>query len=725
MSIIEGDSNEPKLPPLYKSLIFTGDPQIKTESLKIALLKELPHVHIFKTYVGRDIAPILLQKFLETPDHIPSLHSAFINDKTPDFIFLEVTSITILAKLFPNAIFETVQSPSFISNFCNIGRFSPQSFCGHLFARVNIPPYINEPAEILDINYSQKVVIAKLIPLVKTINVNNQVEYELRLFDPEQYVYSRTQPKPMRVQINYKGDGSSFVEGFYYNDCKYVDGFLIEEISINQIITWSNPLEEDDIHVFITPYELHSFDEEQKKREAEVSLEIDKHKEKKKILSQQFNFKIPKFDIDETTSSIERKVNKFKMSTSKEQNDNHPHISQSSSLSKINEYALHSSQNQDTTTTQPQQIMQIQTPIHSLQNKLNEQYTNILDAFPLIPPGLPSDNKLISMDIESLQYLIKQQKEKLRISKLRYENLYELLQQCPESNETVMSKTKRSFAELREKIKAESDVTAETVHHFLITINDLKAIIEDKSNGTPYEEIQKNLSIQKEKQQIYDKQKKSQIQKNEIRKEQTPLKKTEQNKQIGALILVNDNPNSNIEVGDFVAIKQAMDNIKGTAFSVQDYEIESQGGPKSETFLTILTSPFNIFLQKDNIQLLQSTSMSSYCPFIFDEYDIVQNNQYGTCIVTNCSYKSKKITLLSTDNRTHKVLYESIKPGKSDSSVYDISNQKILPGDSVLDTTNSNQKGTILATTQGKAFVLYDDNKIICTRGSNLSLYDQ
>ena len=720
MSLIEGESNEPKLPPLYNSLIFTGDPQIKTESLKIALLKELPHVHIFKTYVGRDLAPVLLQKFLETPDHIPSLFSAFINEKTPDFIFLEVTNIVILAKLFPNAIFETVQSPSFISNFCNIGRFTPQSFCGHLFARVNKPPYSNEPAEILDINYSQKIVIVKLIPIVKVANNDNPDEFELRLFDPEQYLSAKNPPTPIKVRINYKGDDSSFVNGFSYNDCKYVNGFLIDEIPISQMITWSNQLEEDEIHVFISPYEKHSYNEQQKKREMEMTIESQNTRKKEKELSKQFNFKIPKFDADETPASIARKISKSKSRTklneAREQNEAHSHAIQSSNMPKTGE--THSSQNQDSS----QPIIQIQFPYHSLINKLQEQFMNILNAFPLPNISLPSDNKLLLLDVVTLQSLLNEHKEKLRILKIRYESLYELFQQFPESNETVMSKARRTFIELRDQVDSQKNITAETIHAALLSINDIKSIIDDKKQEMPFDEMQKKFQHNKDKQNMYDKITKQQSNKDTTSKQDQLNKKADQNKQISSTFVVTDNPSYNFEVGDYVAIRQPMDNVKGTIFSKEEIEVEDEGKVQSKSFLTILTNPYNVLLTKDNMQLLNSNSLPSYCPFIFDEYDMVLHNQHGICIVTNCSYKSKKITLLSNDNRLHKVPYESIRPGKSDSSVRDSSNKKVLPGDRVFDTTNPRNIGTVLGTSLGKAYVLFDDRKLVCTRGATLSI---
>ena len=706
MEFAAGDFVEPKLPPLYNSLIFTADPQLQTESRKMAILRELPHVHVFKTYVGRDFAPLLLQKFLQTPDHIPSLLSAFINEKTPDFIFLEVTNITILTKLFPTTVFETVQSPSFISNFCNIGRFNPTLFYGKYFARHTVLPYVNDTVEILDANYSQKKAIIRHVPVFLVQNPDNTKSSVQRLFNPEQ-VSSKIPPQPVKVRVNYKGDNTSFADGYRFRDETFVNGFLIEEVPLHQLITWSSPTTPEEMFTFISPEEMDSFEQYQKGLQNDTEEELKNEQKVKKNFDEAFAFKIPRFDTDETPSSLRKKLKFFKSQGHSRSSESHESTENSQQLS---------TPSQDIS---QQQIMQIQQPSVALFNKVQEQYANICETFPSQLISLPSEKEVVILDLPGLRKLLKDLTDQCRSMKLKYEHFYALLQQIPEQNETVMSKTKRTFKELGEQIQKHADQTAKQVHQLLVAISDVKSIIQEKSQGKSVVEITQAVNSMKKKQnqlELKDKIKNSNFKQPPASHQEKQLHK-EPEKPISTTVLTNL-PQGPLDMGDIVVIKQKVQNVHGTVCDVKTPD----SSEVSETTVTIRTNPFLLLVQRDDIDPYNSYTISSICPMIFDLYDVVYHEQYGICVVFNCSFRNKKIGLITQENHHVQVPYETVKPGQSDSSVRTQKNEKILPGDNVCLVKNPNKKGTVLGTKEGKAFVLFPNDQIICLSGVDLDI---
>ena len=671
------------LPPLYKSFIRSGDPQLPSESSKVANLTRLPHVRMYKTYVGRSLTVPILKKFLEVAENIPTIQSAFISDETPDFVFVEVTNISALAQLFPNIIFETVQPPSIISNFCNVGRFIPQSFCGCMFGRLSCKPFVNESVQILDINYSQKRVILRIVP---KLNEKRNGPLSSRMFDPNYFAEkSRPEEAPQRAQVrvSFNSNENCYRQGYIFRDQKYVDGFLIEEVPMDLVSTWSAPLTIREMTVFVPR-------ERQQKFEKMMREYENREKSSKKEEVFKFDFEIPKFEVDDTPLVIERKLKSDKAKMSKS-------------------YML-------------------QEKTSSLIQRIITRFENIIETYPQVPVNFPSCEMIASATTEKLQTLLKEEKSKLASQKDRYLLLKELIGEGFEIDErTTVLRTKRPIKEIQDRIQNEADQTAEAVHNLLTEVNQINVAIRMKEEHKTQNEILKAIKPQKE-----EKERRPNIimkpmfhQKLKERSTQTtppPEEEKKEEQMLPAPPKVPTTPVSqhhapepviipgDLKVGDYVSISDPVKNVKG--IFVDNYKDK-----KGNDLSTIITMEDMIQVDKSNL-----TRVDFFCPIIFDVFDLVSTKDGNTCIVIGCSSSSKKVKLINTNNQTLSVKYEDVKVAASDSSVYDMYKFRVLPGDVVLAPfLGSFIESTVLGTIKGKAFVNGDGN-VKCFDGKELKL---
>ena len=240
----------------FKELIFTADPFLDIYKDQQNQLKYLDQSSFYKiTYDSNDIFTFF-ESFYQIKEELNIL-SAFQTDPNSNFIIIETGRNNQFKSKFLKGSVEEL-SPSFIiQNFCNPNRFLPLKIKNRMFARIVTPEYKNQPIEIFDVDFKQKKAIIRLLPVLEVPKFStSKPEAEAYGISVLELSYLHTKKERFKVSF----DGKKTIDGYRFRDTKYSSNFIITKTKIENILTWSSNLTENELKIFKHARKIHDKD---------------------------------------------------------------------------------------------------------------------------------------------------------------------------------------------------------------------------------------------------------------------------------------------------------------------------------------------------------------------------------------------------------------------------------------------------------------------------------
>lgn len=234
-------------PQFLKSMVVTDDPAMETDDIKASLAQEIPKIIVYRTFVGRDYVFQFLDHFKQMQENKQNfelfdiLESIFCMPNDPDFIYIEVSDSYKLQTFFPDIIFQRVQIIDFIKQFCNFGKIRGKRYRDQLFVRFTMPPFENEPAQLLDLDLYRCKAIIKHRASIQVKNSEGEIERITLSQLKENPNYKLNE---ILVKTSYTGAPT---QGYEYRGLKFVGNYQIQQVNLRLLKTWSANLTNEEM----------------------------------------------------------------------------------------------------------------------------------------------------------------------------------------------------------------------------------------------------------------------------------------------------------------------------------------------------------------------------------------------------------------------------------------------------------------------------------------------
>lgn len=234
----DSDINNGDAEKLLQAFICTADPKIGRDNpTSITLEMLLRKSKYFKVYVGRNNAFAYMEHYIKEISKLEKILSIFNVPSDPDYLYVETETFFSLDKYFSDLIYKIPAPIEIIKNFCNYFRFHTITYKDQLFGSFTCPPFIDEPAQIIDIDLIRGKAIIKNRSLVNT-DFNSKEFTSKKL---SEIISSETKPKlkDIIVKTSFSGDST---KGVLYKGATFIGEFQIQQIDLRILKTWSSSI---------------------------------------------------------------------------------------------------------------------------------------------------------------------------------------------------------------------------------------------------------------------------------------------------------------------------------------------------------------------------------------------------------------------------------------------------------------------------------------------------
>ncbi|KAI5490176.1 hypothetical protein TVAGG3_0993130 [Trichomonas vaginalis G3] len=227
------------------SSIYTLDPKLDIVDIQNELIKNPPK-YLYSIQCGKKFQTSTLVKMTEelfsTLKESGGAIIAFPD--IVDRIYLEGIEIELLNKKYPRKTFEIVDPITFISDVIRNTQLNLVENENRKYARLFLPPYEEDVVEILDVDLIEKRAIVKLWPRFID-NINNST------IGPAPFDFTRFQNiESYKCKVHLSFDKQKVVDGYIYKDMKFYGEFLIMKVDLENLITWSSNISDEELEKF-------------------------------------------------------------------------------------------------------------------------------------------------------------------------------------------------------------------------------------------------------------------------------------------------------------------------------------------------------------------------------------------------------------------------------------------------------------------------------------------